>query len=66
MIITAKVKTCQPYFSITKGPVWLIRLRSKPEKGKANQELVRELSREYSHVRIVSGFKSNAKKIELI
>jgi uncharacterized protein YggU (UPF0235/DUF167 family) len=65
MIISAKVKTNQPKFAFEKGDVWKISVRSSPEKNQANRELVFNLSKIYSGVRIVSGVKSKIKKIEL-
>ncbi|MCD6530800.1 DUF167 domain-containing protein [Candidatus Bathyarchaeota archaeon] len=45
-------------------------LRSKPERGKANAELVKKLARHFkvpsSHVKIVSGFKSREKVVEIL
>ncbi len=65
MIITAKVKTNQPEFSVRKGEMWVISVKSPPEKNRANAEIVKELSKIYKNVRIVSGFRSSRKKIEL-
>jgi uncharacterized protein YggU (UPF0235/DUF167 family) len=65
MIIKVKVKTSQPSFSVKKGDVWVIALTSKPEKNKANQELVRELSKTYACVKIVSGLKSKNKVLDI-
>jgi uncharacterized protein YggU (UPF0235/DUF167 family) len=65
MLIKAKIKANQPSFSVKEGAVWQICLKSKPEKNKANQELVNELSKLYGRVRIVSGFNSRDKVLEL-
>ena len=66
MIITAKVKTNQKKFSTEKkGDVWIISVRSPPEKNRANVEIIRELSKIYGNARIVSGLKSNKKAIEI-
>jgi uncharacterized protein (TIGR00251 family) len=48
----------------------IIGISSKPEKGKANLELIKKLS-EYldcssSQVRIISGFKSRRKIVEIL
>jgi len=48
----------------------IIGISSKPKKGKANLELIKKLA-EYldcssSHVRIISGFKSRRKIIEIL
>lgn len=65
MIITAKVRTNQPEFSVRKGEIWLISVKSPPERNRANAEIVEELSKMYKSVRIVSGFRSGKKKIAL-
>ncbi len=66
MIITAKVKTNQKKFSIEKkGDVWIISVRSPPEKNRANIEIIRELSKIYGSARIVSGLRSSKKGIEV-
>jgi len=47
-----------------------IGLTSRPEKGKANVELIKKLARHFnvssSQVRIMSGFKSKRKIVEII
>ena len=47
----------------------VVGLTSKPEKGKANVELIKKLAKHFnvssSQVKIVSGFKSRRKIIEL-
>jgi len=47
----------------------LVGLTSRPEKGKANLELIRKLARHFkvssSHVRIISGLKSRRKTVEV-
>ena len=65
MIVKAKIRTNQRSFSVVKGDVWLISLKSLPEKNMANQELVKELSKIYKKVRIVSGLRSKNKVLEL-
>jgi uncharacterized protein YggU (UPF0235/DUF167 family) len=63
--IKVKVKTNQPRFLAKEGILWEVSLKSKPEKNQANQELVRELSKIYGHARILSGFKSKIKMLEI-
>jgi len=47
----------------------IVGLTSKPEKGKANLELIRKLAKHFkvppSHVRIVAGLKSRRKIVEI-
>jgi uncharacterized protein (TIGR00251 family) len=47
----------------------LVGLTSRPEKGKANLELIRKLARHFkvssSQVRIISGLKSRRKTVEV-
>ncbi len=47
----------------------LVGLTSRPERGKANLELIRKLARHFkvssSHVRIISGPKSRRKTVEV-
>jgi uncharacterized protein (TIGR00251 family) len=46
--------------------VIIVRLKEKPEKNKANQSLVRLLTKYYNKkVKIVSGFKSNDKIVQV-
>lgn len=67
MIINAKVRTRQKEFSISKkGDQWTIYVTSPPEANKANMEIVKNLSKIYSSVRIVTGLKSSKKIIEII
>jgi len=48
----------------------LVGLKSKPEKGEANKELITRLAEHFnvhsSHVRILSGFKSRNKIVEIL
>ena len=48
----------------------LIGLTSKPEKGKANNEMIKKLATYFnvssSKVRIVSGFRSRTKIVEIV
>lgn len=66
MIIKAKIKTGKDKFSITEGDVWLINVKSRPENNEANKEIIKELSKRYSSVRIIKGLKSKEKLIEVI
>ena len=56
-------------FVQVEGDKILVGLTSKPEKGKANTELVKKLAKHFnvpsSHVSIVSGFKSRNKVVEI-
>lgn len=46
--------------------VIIVRLKEKPEKNKANQALVRLLTKHYKKkVKIISGFKSNDKIVQV-
>ncbi len=66
MIIHAKVKTRQKSFKIDKkGDIWVISVTSPPEKNKANIEIIKELSKIYGSARIISGLKSDKKKIDI-
>lgn len=57
-------------FVEVKGNKVTVGLTSKPERGKANLELVRKLARYFgvpsSHVKIVSGLRSRSKIVEII
>ena len=48
----------------------IIGISSKPEKGKANVELIKKLAKylhcSSSHVRIISGFKSRRKIVDIL
>ncbi len=48
----------------------IIGLTSRPERGRANRELIRKLAKHFnlpqSHVRIVSGVRSRKKVVEII
>lgn len=65
MIIKVKVKTGQPVFSVREGAVWLISVRSRPENNATNTELVKKLSRLYGSARLLSGFRSKTKTLEI-
>jgi len=66
MIIKAKVRTNQNKFSIIEGDVWIINVKAVAENNKANLEIIKELSKKYSSVRILKGAKSKEKIIEII
>ncbi|MEM2130295.1 MAG: DUF167 domain-containing protein [Candidatus Bathyarchaeia archaeon] len=57
-------------FVQVEGDKILVGLTCKPEKGKANMELIKKLAKHFktssSHVRIVSGHKSRKKVVEII
>jgi len=65
VIVKVKVKTGQPEFSVKKDDVWMVSLKSPPENNKANQELVKKLSKIYGRAKIVSGFTSRTKTLEI-
>ena len=56
-------------FIKVEGNKIFVGLTSKPEKGKANLELIKKLAKYFkvpsSHVRIVSGLKSRRKIVEV-
>ncbi|RLI18075.1 DUF167 domain-containing protein [Candidatus Bathyarchaeota archaeon] len=56
-------------FIKVEGNKILVGLTSKPEKGKANLELIKKLAKHFkvpsSHIRIVSGLKSKRKIVEI-
>ncbi len=56
-------------FIKVEGNKIFVGLTSKPEKGKANLELIKKLAKHFkvpsSHVRIVSGLKSRRKIVEV-
>ena len=72
MKITVKVKPGSRVEILEKTGerVYLARLKARPEKGKANEALVRLLSEQFGiprqAVRIVSGHTSKMKLVELI
>ncbi len=57
-------------FIEVRGNRIIIGLTSRPERGRANRELIRKLAKHFnlpqSHVRIVSGVKSRKKVVEII
>ena len=66
MIVQAKIKTNSKEFKIIKKKDhWIIHIRSKPEKNKANLEIIKELSKKYGKCRILKGKKSKNKILEI-
>jgi len=67
MIIRVKVKTNSSEQGIEKvGEEYIVRLKSLPEDGKANMELIKLLSKYFdSEVRIKSGFTSKHKIVQV-
>jgi len=57
-------------FIIVNGNKIIIGLSSKPEKGKANLELIKKISKKFdissSQVKIIAGAKSKNKVIEIV
>ncbi len=57
-------------FIKVEGNKIFVGLTSKPEKGKANLELIKKLAKYFkvssSHIRIVAGLKSRRKIVEVI
>ena len=66
MIITAKIHTNSNEFKIIKKDnIFHIYLKNKPEKNKANQELIKELTKIYGSCRIIKGKSSKTKILEI-
>jgi len=67
MRIKIKVKTNQPKSEvIEKEGYYEVFIKEKPEKGKANLEILKLFKRKFKkNVKIVSGFKNKEKIIEL-
>jgi len=70
MIFKVKVKTGAEKFMVKTesdmdGPYLKIWLKSQPEKGKANKELLKELKKLFGDVKIVSGATSREKYIKV-
>jgi len=67
MILDVSVITKSPKFSVSvKDGMVKVRLTSPPEKGEANAELVKELSKAIGvGVRIISGHTSRRKRLEI-
>ena len=66
MLLKVKVKPSSGKTEIVeKGDYFLVFLKSPAEKGRANAELVRLLSKKYSNVRIIRGLKSRVKIVSV-
>ncbi|MCD6398821.1 MAG: YggU family protein [Candidatus Aenigmarchaeota archaeon] len=70
MLIKIKVKPNSGKFKISlerdlNGPYLRVWLKSQPEKGKANKELLKELKKVFGEVEIVSGASSREKYIKV-
>lgn len=66
-VFRIKVKTGRPHFMVKKTMQGLkVFLTEKPEKGTANAELVKEMSRLFgARVSLVAGFKSREKRVRV-
>ena len=52
---------------ISKGEIWKIKIAAPPEKGKANEELLKFLKKEFKiKAKIVKGSKSREKVLEIL
>ena len=64
-----KVSTKKPIFKIKldkKKETLLVEIKSIPEKGKANKEIVKELKKYFKkEIKIVSGLKNKEKIVEI-
>lgn len=68
VVVDLSVVTKSPKFAIScKDSIIKVRLTSPPEKGEANAELVKELSKALGgvEVRILSGHTSRRKRVEI-
>ncbi len=66
MIIKVRVHPNSKKREIVKGNVWNIYLKSRPENGKANNELIKLIRKELGkNVKIVHGKKSKDKILEI-
>lgn len=64
--IYVKVETDQNRFEVDTGPMLKISLTEKAENGRANAELIRELSKILGEeIAIIKGHKSSRKKIKV-
>lgn len=55
-----------PGFSEEEGQIYFVKLKSHPEEGKANLELIKILQKYFGkEVRIKSGFRSRNKLVEI-
>jgi hypothetical protein len=69
MRYSIKVKFHENFVKV-EGNNILVGLKSKPKKGEANKELIKKLAEHFdvnsSRIRILSGFKSRNKIIEIL
>jgi uncharacterized protein (TIGR00251 family) len=69
MKFEVEVKFHKDFFIVNEDKI-IIGLSSKPEKGKANLELIKKISKKFkissSQVRIIAGAKSKNKIIEIV
>jgi len=66
MIKKAKIKTSSPKFKvIDKGEYLEIHLKSPPQEGKANLELIKEMTKKYGYCKIIRGKTSKNKILEI-
>ena len=66
-ILHLKVSTRKKQFRLNwKENVLYVEIKSNPEKGKANKEIVKELKKFFeSEIKIISGFKNKEKIVEI-
>ena len=61
------VKTGKKQTELIEGDEWIINLKARPIDGKANEELIKFLSKKFKcKVEIVSGFTSKKKVVKLM
>jgi len=70
MIIRVKVIPGSKEFKVifkreSNGPYLKIWAKSRPERGKANKELLKELKKLFGDVELISGFNSREKYIKM-
>jgi len=64
--IEIKVKTNSPESKIVENnDSIIVHVKAKPEKNKANAEIIKLFSRKYKNARIIKGFKSSKKSLSL-
>jgi len=64
VLFRVKAKPNSPQFSIKFNDQLIIHCKSRPEKNRANLEIIKELKKIFDKdVKIISGFKSKNKKI---
>ena len=68
-ILHLKVSTGKKQFQLNwkkEEKVLCVEIKSNPDKGKANKEIVKELKKFFeSEIKIISGFKSKEKIVEI-